>query len=283
MEALVLPQLNVGQYQLVLNALNLAIALLGGSAALFAMLRGQVNPAYQMAISLMTIVVGMAAYHYWRIYANWIAAYEFKDGTYVPTGELFNYAYRYADWIGTLPFIVAATVLVLDLGREKSASLVFRLVIAAMLMIGLGYVGEIERENMTMRAVWGFVSTLPFLYIVYVLWSEFTETLRYESDRVRLLFGNTRLLLVASWGFYPIVYMLPMFGLAGADVQVMVQVGNSIADIVAKALYGLLIFAIAREKTFEAEMEANQSFEMDFGETAAAPAVPAAQGNFQKF
>lgn len=280
MEAL--PTLAIGQYQLVLNALNLAIALLGGSAALFAMLRGQVNPAYQMAISLMTIVVGMAAYHYWRIYENWQSAYQLKDGVYVPTGEIFNYAYRYADWIGTLPFIVAATVLVLDLGREKSSSLVFKLVVSAIAMIGLGYVGENERSDMTMRAIWGFASTLPFIYIVYILWAEFSETLKYESDRVRLLFNNTRILLVASWGFYPLVYMLPMFGLAGADVQVAVQVGNSVADIVAKALFGLMIFSIAREKTFEAQMAADESFDMSFeGEPAAA--APAAQGNFQKF
>ncbi len=264
-----LPQLSPMQYQLVLNALNLAIALLGGSAILFVLLRNQVHPAYQMAISLMTIVVSMATYHYWRIYANWQGAYDLQNGVYIATGQPFNYAYRYADWIGTVPFILAAVVLVLDLGREKSSSLVTRMVLAAIAMIALGYVGEIERVDMTMRAVWGFASTVPFLYIVYVLWVEFNQSLQYESDRVRRLFSNMRLMLIATWGFYPIVYMFPMFGLNGAEVQVAIQVGNSISDVAAKAMFGLLIFAVAREKTFEAELQNEENLEMDFaGEPA---------------
>ena len=36
-----------------------------------------------------------------------------------------------------------------------------------------------------------------------------SSALEFESSRVKRLFGNMRLLLVASWGFYPIVYMFP--------------------------------------------------------------------------
>ncbi len=45
-----------------------------------------------------------------------------------------------------------------------------------------------------------------------------------------------------------------MFGLSGSTVEVATQVGNLVADIVAKAGMGLLIYAIAREKS-EEELE----------------------------
>jgi bacteriorhodopsin len=243
--------LSYGQYELVLNALNLSVAVLGGFALLFMLIRSQVSPAYRTSMALMAAVVAMAAYHYFRIYQNWDAAFLFKSGQYVPSGLPFNYAYRYADWLGTVPLLLSAVVLVLDLGRQKSASLVTRMVISAVLMIGLGYFGEIERSNMTLRAIWGGVATLPMLYVIYVLWSELSSVLAFESERVQSLFRNLRLVLIGTWCFYPIVFMFPVLGLSGATVETAVQVGNSVADILAKAGLGLLIFAIAREKSEE--------------------------------
>ena len=55
-----------------------------------------------------------------------------------------------------------------------------RRVLAAVVMIATGYVGEIERTDMTVRAVWGFISILPFLYILFVLWSEMSSALNFE-------------------------------------------------------------------------------------------------------
>jgi hypothetical protein len=40
-----------------------------------------------------------------------------------------------------------------------------------------------------------------------------------------------------------------MFGLDGADAFVWRQVGYSLADVLAKCLFGLLIYKIAREKS----------------------------------
>jgi bacteriorhodopsin len=64
----------------------------------------------------------------------------------------------------------------------------------------------------------------------------------------------TRLLLLLSWGVYPIAYLLPAFGITGATATVGVQVGYTLADILAKPIFGLVIFAIAKAKT-EADRE----------------------------
>ncbi|MEF2278764.1 bacteriorhodopsin [Deinococcus sp. YIM 134068] len=246
--------LTAGQHLLILNALNLTTAIMGGAALLFTLLRSQVASAYRLALSLMAVAVGMAGYHYWQLLGGWKAAYTLQNGAYVPTGQPFADAFRYADWLATVPLILAALMLVLDIGRRKSASLVTRLAVAAALMIGLGYVGEAQRENLALRAAWGAASCVPFGYILFVLWSELRGVLSFETPRVRELFTRLRVLMLASWSLHPLVYALPLLGLGGAPAFVTGQVGHSVADICAKVFYGLMIYAIAREKTLSEEM-----------------------------
>jgi bacteriorhodopsin len=71
------------------------------------------------------------------------------------------------------------------------------------------------------------------------------------KKKAKLLYyiRNIRLLLLATWGFYPIVYMAPFFGWEGASTQVAIQVGYSVADVLAKAGYGVMIYAIAKSKS----------------------------------
>ena len=45
--------------------------------------------------------------------------------------------------------------------------------------------------------------------------------------------------------------MAPFYGLSGANAEVTLQVGYSIADIAAKCGYGLLIYNIARLRSEE--------------------------------
>ena len=60
-----------------------------------------------------------------------------------------------------------------------------------------------------------------------------------------------RILLFATWGVYPIAYILPLyFPGSGASGWVGMQIGYSLADILAKCLFGLLIYKIARLKSF---------------------------------
>ena len=61
--------------------------------------------------------------------------------------------------------------------------------------------------------------------------------------------GTARNLTVVSWGFYPIVFALPMLGRSGPSTTAAVQVGYTIADIVAKAVFGVLIYQIAVRKS----------------------------------
>ena len=62
---------------------------------------------------------------------------------------------------------------------------------------------------------------------------------------------------VLSWFFYPIVYFAPfVLELDGGTATTAIEVGYTIADIVAKAGFGVLIYMIAIRKS---EAEAGQT------------------------
>lgn len=115
-------------------------------------------------------------------------------------------------------------------------------------MIALGYPGEISMDT-GVRVLFGGLSTIPFLYILYVLFVELTRSLDRQIPEVRVYVNRLRLLLFASWGVYPLAYLIPTVGIGGSDAWVGKQIGYSIADVVAKCVYGLFIYQVARLKS----------------------------------
>jgi bacteriorhodopsin len=174
----------------------------------------------------------------------------------------FNEAYRYVDWLLTVPLLLVEVIAVLGLAAAVSKSLIMRLVPAAAAMIILGYPGEISTKSGD-QMLYGILSTIPFLYILYVLFVELGKSLDRQPEGVAATVKRLRLLLVATWGVYPISYILgmghdattPATELATSFVGV--QVGYTIADILAKCVFGLTIFKIARMKSHAEGMAAD--------------------------
>ena len=239
--------LSLGQFSAVYNAFSLAIAAMGASAVFFFISRSSVAPKYRIALVVSGLVVTIAGYHYLRIFNSWDAAYVLKDGAYVSSGAPFNDAYRYVDWFLTVPLLLLETVAVLGLPAVQSRSLIWRLVIASALMIVLGYPGEVG--TLTARFWWGLASTVPFVYILWLLWGELGQAASRQKPEVQLYSRNMKLLLLFSWGVYPIAYALPLLGITGASSVIGVQVGYTFADILAKPIFGILAYAIAMAKT----------------------------------
>jgi len=246
-----LPELSAGEFELVYNMLSLAIAAMFGSFVFFVIARNQLTHKYRPALIMSSLVVGIAGYHYWRIFNSWDAAYTLAGEVYKPSGKPFNDAYRYVDWLLTVPLLVAELIAVLALTREVRGPMMAKLIIASALMIATGYPGEVSADNTT-RGIWGFISTIPFVYILYVLWVQLSKATESAAPRVKKLLGDTKLLLLATWGFYPIAYLMPQLGVEAGSATVALQVGYSIADILAKCGYGFMIYAIAQAK-MEAE------------------------------
>ena len=210
--------------------------------------RSQVAPAYRTALTVSGLVCASAAYHYWRIFESWAGAYEVKDSVLSMTGFAFNDAYRYVDWLLTVPLLLIELILVMRLTEAETSSKCLRLGFAAALMIILGYPGEVADDNAT-RALWGTLSSIPFIYIVWELFKGLGGSIERQPENVRELVKTARLVTFASWGFYPIVYMIPYTDLGGATVETAVQIGYTVADIVAKAGVGIMIYVIAVRKS----------------------------------
>jgi bacteriorhodopsin len=186
------------------------------------------------------MVTFIAAYHYWRIF-NSFEESSVDGGVTVGTAKgAFNEAYRYVDWILTVPLLLVEVIAVLALAKAAASSLISRLVPASAAMIALGYPGEIATET-NPKVIWGVLSTLPFLYILYVLFVELGKSLDRQPEGVAATVGRLRLLLIATWGVYPIAYIFNIVGDASSSSFVTVQVGYTLADVLAKCVFGLTI------------------------------------------
>ncbi|NCW42232.1 MAG: xanthorhodopsin, partial [Actinobacteria bacterium] len=212
----------------------------------------RVLPRYRMAVMVSATVTAIAAYHYFRMFDSFVHAF----GPDAVAGASYNVGYRYVDWFLTVPLLLVETVAVLALARQAQSSLLVRLVPAAALMIALGYPGD---SGMTMGlapSVWGLLSTIPFLYILYVLFVELGKSLERQSEAVQRKIKELRLLLLATWGVYPIAFIANMNATGFDETSfVLRETGYTIADILAKCLFGLMIFTIARIKSGEEDKE----------------------------
>lgn len=274
-----MPDLSVLQYTVVDNIFSMTVATMGAAALFLFLSRSAVDPEYRPALMVSGLVVTIACYHYFMIRHSWQDAYALAEGGsgYVGTGAAFNDFYRYADWILTVPLLMVELVAVLRLQASKARSLLTRLVIAAALMIALGYPGEVisSPEGWMTRVVWGALSSVPFFYILFVLWVELTKSLETQPVAARKLIEIARLVLLITWDVYPIAYALggtmsALEAKAGGAVDasgiVYLQVGYAIADMTAKAGFGMLIYFIARAKSKGTE-------DSVVGDSAASPAV----------
>lgn len=263
------------QWNAVYNALSFGIAGMGAACVFVFFQHFNVIKKYRTALIINGLVTLIATYHYFRIFDSWNAAFTVaeKDGVYTVTntGLPFNDAYRYVDWFLTVPLLLAELVLVMGLPDDQTRTLTWKLGLAAALMVGLGYPGEISAVQGTRWTFWA-LAMIPFLYIVYTLLvglagpaAKDDEDEEEEADvenyypfvagdeaaqaRLNTLMASARYLTVVSWLTYPIVYAIKSAGLASAAGTTYEQVGYSIADLLAKAVFGILIWAIASTKS----------------------------------
>ena len=265
--------LSSGAYSAIYNGLSLAVAAMMAGTLFFFFSRSQVGYKYRPALLVSALVTAIACYHYFRIFNSWVDSHTIDAaGNYGLSKVLFNDAYRYMDWILTVPLLLVELVAVLGLPKAESRGLLVKLAVAAFFMIVLGYPGEIQKDFIG-RTIWGTLSTIPFIYIQIILWVQLGKSIESQPENVQSLIKGARLLTFASWGFYPLAYMIPLLG-NGVPYQsreIGVQVGYTIADIVAKVGLGVFIYFIATAKTENDARNGMNPFEPNLG-AATSPA-----------
>merc|ERR1712238_648597 len=185
------------------------------------------------------LVTFIAAYHYFRIFNSWTMGYHYTLDQENPqlTGVPFNDAYRYMDWLLTVPMLLMEIVLVMKLSEEEASS--------KCLTLGV-------------RSLCWFLAMCPFCYIVQELLVGLAAATNAETnEKVRSLVFRAQWFTVVSWLTYPVVYIFPMLGIGGSGAVVAIQVGYCISDIISKCGVGLIIYSITAAKS-ELEREAGK-------------------------
>jgi len=244
------------QYQAVYNTLSFSLASMMATTMYLWFRATAVQDKYKSAVIISGLVTFIAAYHYIRIFNSWVGAYTYPSKEHPfpeQTGVPFNDAYRYMDWLLTVPLLLIEILLVMKLDAETYASKSKVLGFGSAMMIVSGYYGELTVSgDLTPRWICWFLSMSFFLYVVFELMVGLKAATDSESDPVikgKIEFA--KLMTVISWCTYPIVYLFPMLGMGGSHAVVAIQIGYCISDIISKCGVGLVIYQITYAKSMK--------------------------------
>ena len=137
------------------------------------------------------------------------------------------------------------------LSKEETYSKGTKLALAAAVMVILGYPGEVILIHLCTVIVDVVVlAMIPFVYIVWDLVSGLGASISKQPKAVQGLVSKARTLTVCH-GASIQSFFFPMIGLQAdpGAVNPAIQVGYTVADVVAKALFGVMIYMIAQRKS----------------------------------
>jgi bacteriorhodopsin len=202
--------------------------------------RGSVDKKWKTSLLVSGLITGIAAVHY----------YYMRD-YYAATGENPT-ALRYIDWTLTVPLMCVEFYLLTKAAGAK-LGLLWKLILAAVLMLVAGYIGEAfnpEGGSTSHSVTWGVISTIGYAYILYTAWFGEVAQLSKASGNPTVQRG-VRILawfVLVGWAIYPIGYMCMeggwlniAFGWEPSNVDLF----YNIADAVNKIGFGLVVYNIA--------------------------------------
>lgn len=211
------------------------------SAVFFFVERGSVDPKWRISLLVSGLITGIAAVHY----------YYMRD-FYLATGQSPT-AFRYVDWTLTVPLMCVEFYLLTKPFGAKTATL-SKLILASLVMLITGFIGE--TSGIDNNVMWGVLSTLGYLYIVYEVFAGDVAKLAKESKSEAL--SNAMFLLkifiTLGWSIYPIGYMvLPGNLLSGMFEVSSIDLFYNVADAINKIGFGLVIYSVAIAETAKAK------------------------------
>lgn len=210
--------------------------------------RGSVDGKWKLSLLVSGLITGIAAVHY----------YYMRD-FYAATGET-PIALRYIDWTLTVPLMCIEFYLLLRPAGAK-ASFMWKLIAASVVMLVAGYIGEAFTDgSMGHSVLWGVISTIGYVYILYSAWIGEAKQLADSSDSPAVKKGIKALawFVLAGWAIYPIGYMTMPGGWLGPDGAGLfnpedINLFYNVADAINKIGFGLVVYNIAMQETSKAK------------------------------
>ena len=135
--------------------------------------------------------------------------------------------------------------------------LMWKLILASVVMLVAGYIGEAfnpEGGSTTHSVLWGVISTVGYIYILYTAWFGEVKQLADESDSEVVKKGVKILawFVLVGWAIYPIGYMCMPGGWLNTGLgwsSSNVDLFYNIADAINKIGFGLVVYSVAVAET----------------------------------
>ena len=200
------------------------------ATAFFFLERDRVAAKWKTSLTVAGLVTGVAAWHYFYMRDVWVA-----------TGDSPT-VLRYIDWLITVPLQIVEFYVILAAMTAVASSLFWRLLIASIIMLVFGYLGETGAMNVTLAFVIGMAG---WLYIIYEVFAGEASKASAGSGNAagQTAFNALRLIVRVGWAIYPIGYAVGYFG-GGVDAGALNLIYN-LADFVNKIAFGMAIYVAA--------------------------------------
>jgi len=182
-----------------------------------------------------------------------IMYYVMKDVVKFPGGEITatevdaTLPLRYIDWLITTPLLLLSFALVVAMAGPLKKGMITKLIIADIIMIGTGYLGEIGEPGSAGNFLFFTLSTLAWLYIVFVVWG---VKLPGAEEHIQRAVKAMKWFVIAGWAIYPIGTSIQEFiELGGGDAGMAIGVAAVIyviADVLNKVGFGIIAVKAAK-------------------------------------
>ena len=202
----------------------LATAIMLAAAVFFFVERDRVQGKWKTSLSVAGLICGIAFWHYLTMRGIWIS-----------TGESPT-VFRYVDWFITVPLQIVEFYLILAAITAVRTQLFWKLLIASLVMLLGGYLGEIGALSYNVGFIIGMIG---WIYIIYEIFAgEASKACAASGNAAGIkAFKALRLIVTVGWAIYPIGYLL-----GSSDG---LNITYNIADLINKAAFGLAIWAAA--------------------------------------
>jgi hypothetical protein len=261
------------QYEVVRHLFSFTAAVFAASFVWFVLNASRAAQRYRAVGVISGVVMISATLELFLLWFMWNQAFEFDPETsqMVPVAtQVFANGYRYANWLIDVPMLMLQFVIVLGLTGVAVWRTWWKLAVAGVSMVILGYVGqywEPQAAGFVDGSAWGFwvfglLGWLPVFYIFWVL-GNLVKQARGTMGREPLGMVNAAwALFIVTWILYGLVYLVP--GIPGINQDatwvVVRQAGYTFADVTSKAVFGVLLgFATLALSRAEAELRSDPS------------------------
>lgn len=220
------------------------VAMAAGTVYFF-LERGDLKPEHRLAATYAGIITFIAAIMYF-IMTDFVGFFDGEQATAGTIGDTVEV--RYIDWLLTTPLLLVEFGLIVAIAGAATKGFLTRIVIADIIMIVTGYLGEVSPVGAIETWVYFIISSLAWLYIVYAVFQVKLDGMpAYAANAVKIM----RRFVMFGWAIYPIGTSIEQFmKLGGADVSAAVAIAAIvyvIADVLNKVGFGMVAVGAAKK------------------------------------